>query len=130
MKTGLVIFALVVITFFVLPNLMMTSAATDISQNDFINNYKSRKKFVLLDVRTQQEFNQGHIKGAININHSDVGSQLGLIPKDKDIILYCRTGRRVAIAANTLAKNGYENLYHLKGDITAWVRSNRPLTKK
>ncbi len=130
MKTGLLIFTIVVITFFVLPNLMMASAATDITQNDFINNYKSRKKFVLLDVRTQQEFNQGHIKGAININHSDIGQHLGLIPKDKDIILYCRTGRRVAVAANVLAKHGYENLYHLKGDITEWVRSKQPLTKK
>ncbi len=130
MKTGILIFAIVVITFFVLPNLMMASAATDITQHDFINNYKSRNKFVLLDVRTQQEFNQGHIKGAININHSDIGKHLGLIPKDKDIILYCRTGRRVAVAANALAKHGYENLYHLKGDITEWVRSKRPLTNK
>ncbi len=130
MNIALSILTLIVVALFVLPNLLMASAATDITQNDFINRQKADNNFLLVDVRTTEEFNKGHIKGAININHSDIEQHLSLLPKDKDLILYCRSGRRVGIAANLLAKHGYEQLFHLKGDITAWNKNNRPLTLK
>jgi rhodanese-related sulfurtransferase len=49
------------------------------------------------------------------------------VPKDKDVVLYCRSGRRAGIAAEVLAGHGYERLLHLEGDIVAWVDEGRPV---
>jgi len=66
-------------------------------------------KDVLIDVRTPQEFAQGHIAGAINIDHSVIAQEIAKakVSKDDNVILYCRSGRRSEIALNTLHKMGY-----------------------
>ena len=67
---------------------------------------------VLIDVRTNEEFNENHIEGAINIPYDKI---LKDIPysKDKYIIVYCRSGARSLAAAQTLVNNGYLNVYDL-----------------
>jgi len=130
MKTSLLVIALIIITFFVLPNILRASAATDISQNDFIALQKSKADFVLLDVRSAEEYAQGHIKGAVNISHSEISRRMNELPVDKDIIMYCRSGRRVGVAANILAKNGFSKLFHISGDMNNWVNNKKPVTKK
>ena len=67
---------------------------------------------VLIDVRTNEEFNENHIEGAINIPYDKI---LKDIPssKDKSIIVYCRSGARSFAAAPTLVNNGYLNVYDL-----------------
>ena len=64
---------------------------------------------VLIDVRTPQEYAQGHIDGAINIDHAVIGQDIGKakVGKDDTVILYCRSGRRSEIALDTLRKMGY-----------------------
>lgn len=84
-------------------------------------------QLLVVDVRTPEEFARGHLPGAINIPHDQIGSRLAELPKDKDLVLYCRTGRRVGIAAEVLAANGYEKLEHLEGDITAWIARGLPV---
>jgi phage shock protein E len=66
-------------------------------------------KDVIIDVRTPQEFAQGHIEGAINIDHSVIAQEIAKakVAKDDNVILYCRSGRRSEIALNTLQKMGY-----------------------
>ena len=81
----------------------------------------------VLDVRTPEEYAQGHVPGAINIPHDQVGQHLKDIPKDKDVVMYCRSGRRVGLAAEVLAANGYRRLLHLEGDMNAWAERSRPL---
>ena len=83
----------------------------------------------LLDVRTPQEFAEGHVPGAVNIPHDQVASRLAEVPKDKDVVLYCRSGRRAGLAADVLAANGYKRLSHLEGDMTAWAANGRPVEK-
>jgi rhodanese-related sulfurtransferase len=51
------------------------------------------------------------------------------VPKDKDVVIYCRSGRRSALAADVLAANGYSRLSHLEGDMNAWVAKGRPVAK-
>ena len=130
MNISVLIIVLVIITFLIMPGSFTASPATDITQEAFVKLNKADGDFVLIDVRSIQEFAQGHIKGAINISHSEISRRLSEIPKDKDLILYCRTGRRVGVAAKILAKNGYTKLYHLDGDMVVWMRNNRPLTRK
>ena len=87
---------------------------------------------VILDVRTTDEFNEGHIKGAILIdqNRSDFLEQVRqLLPKEKTIAIYCRSGRRSANAAERLVKEGYKPV-NLKGGILEWKKENMPVTKE
>jgi len=81
----------------------------------------------LLDVRNPAEFAEGHVPGAVNIPYDQVASRLGEIPKDDEVVLYCHSGRRAGLAAETLAANGYTKLAHLEGDMRGWQESGRPV---
>lgn len=81
----------------------------------------------ILDVRKPKEFAEGHVPGAVNIPYDQVASRLGEIPKDDEIILYCHSGRRAGLAAETLAANGYTKLAHLEGDMRGWQKAGRPV---
>lgn len=82
---------------------------------------------VVLDVRSPGEFAAGHVPGAINIPHDRIGERFAEVPRDKDVVLYCQSGRRAGIAAQALAAQGYTRLFHLEGDIAAWKANGRPL---
>lgn len=87
---------------------------------------------VVLDVRTAAEFNEAHIKDAVNIDQFKddfVEQVLQQLPKEKTIAVYCRSGRRSAHAASLLAKEGYKPV-NLKGGIIAWTKENQPVTKE
>ncbi|MBW1848175.1 MAG: rhodanese-like domain-containing protein [Deltaproteobacteria bacterium] len=70
-----------------------------------------------IDVRTKEEFQSGHVKGAINIPYDQIGKFIGRVADEKDerIILYCRSGRRSGIAKKTLEKSGYTNVINEGG---------------
>jgi phage shock protein E len=72
------------------------------------------KPFVI-DVRTQEEWNSGHIEGAILIPYEQIGKTIGTVIKEKTqrIYVYCRSGRRSAIAKDTLNKLGYKDVINL-----------------
>lgn len=85
---------------------------------------------VILDVRTAEEFNDGHIEGAINIDQSQsdfLEKAEAALPEDKTIALYCRSGRRSANAAQRLVSAGYRCV-NLKGGILAWNEAKKPVT--
>jgi rhodanese-related sulfurtransferase len=86
---------------------------------------------VILDVRTPEEFAQGHVPGAKNIPHDQLANRIAEVmgDKDKEIVLYCRSGRRAGMAAEILKANGFEKLFHLEGDIQKWTEADRPLEK-
>ena len=75
----------------------------------------------MLDVRSPEEYASGHVPGAVNIPYDQIASRIAEVPKDKDVVLYCKSGRRAGIAAEVLAGQGYTRLQHLEGDIVAWV---------
>jgi rhodanese-related sulfurtransferase len=83
----------------------------------------------VLDVRTAEEFVSGHVPGAVNIPYDQVASRLAEVPKDRDVVLYCRSGRRAQLAAEVLADKGYSRLQHLQGDMPAWAAQGRPVEK-
>jgi rhodanese-related sulfurtransferase len=82
---------------------------------------------LVLDVRSPEEYVAGHVPGAVNIPHDQVAARLAEVPKDKDVVLYCRSGRRAGMAGEVLAANGYTRLQHLEGDMLAWVEKGRPV---
>lgn len=86
---------------------------------------------VIIDIRTPQEFSQGHIEGAININYYDHSfmEQIGKYDKSKPIFLYCRSGNRTSSATAKIAKVGFEEVYDLQGGIMSWSRENLQIVK-
>lgn len=86
---------------------------------------------VVLDVRTPEEFAAGHVPGAINVPHDQVEARLGeLRPfQGKDVVVYCRSGRRAGMALSVLEKAGFRQLGHLEGDMNAWSAAGRPIAK-
>lgn len=72
---------------------------------------------LLIDVRTEAEWNSGHIRGAILIPYEQIGKRIAAVAKDKSrkIYVYCRSGRRSQIAKETLDRLGYKNVINLGG---------------
>jgi len=72
-------------------------------------------KPLIIDVRTQAEWNNGHIEGAILIPYDSIGEMIGTVVKDKSkmIYVYCRSARRSQIAKETLEKLGYKDVVNL-----------------
>ncbi|MDX1434566.1 MAG: rhodanese-like domain-containing protein [Gammaproteobacteria bacterium] len=87
---------------------------------------------VVLDVRTDGEFNQGHIVNAVHVPQKQVGEQIEKLKKyrDRPIIAACRTGQISGSVCNVLRKHGFENVYNLQGGLVAWEGANLPLTRK
>ena len=72
---------------------------------------------ILLDVRSQSEYDENHLESAINIEYTELENKFNDLGYDKEtkIIVYCRSGKRSAIAAETLKKMGYLYIYDLGG---------------
>lgn len=105
--------------------------AKNISQDELTQQLKSDNKPVVIDVRTAGEYADGHVPGAINIPHSEMKKRMGEISnlKDKDIVLYCRSGKRAGIAKDILTTGGFSKLSHLDGDFNAWSANKMPMEK-
>ena len=103
--------------------------AQNISQAHLQQLMKSDKNFILLDVRTVAEFEQGHIPNAVNIPHKELQTRLAELSgkKNTQIVLYCRSGRRVELATAVLNKSGFKQLDHLTGDFNGWTHSELPI---
>lgn len=80
---------------------------------------KNHSNVILLDVRSHQEYEEGHLNGAINIPTYELYRKASKVLKDKNaiIIAYCTVGVRSIHAIDILRKMGYKNLYHLEGGI-------------
>jgi rhodanese-related sulfurtransferase len=84
-----------------------------------------KKGMVLLDVRTDKEYEAGHIPGSVHIPLSEIGDKIKKLKKDKDLVVYCQSGNRSIWAIKRLMGMGYKNLYNLKGGYNAWSRIHR-----
>ena len=85
----------------------------------------------IVDIRTPEEFAEGHIEGAVNINLFDNHflDQISQFDKSKPIFLYCRSGNRTSSASKKIADLGFEQVYDLQGGILNWQRNNQQIAK-
>lgn len=90
----------------------------------------SEKNTILVDVRTPEEFSEGKIANAINIDfYSNTFEQeISKLDKSKNILVYCRSGKRSANAAEVLSKKGFK-VINLEGGITNWQSQGFPIQK-
>ncbi len=91
----------------------------------------NREDAVILDVREDNEYIQGHILNSVHVPLSALSSKLSRVEKyrNRPIIASCMSGSRSGRACSLLKKNGFEKVHNLKGGIVAWQNANLPLTK-
>ena len=86
---------------------------------------------LILDVRTPAEYYGGHLEGAVLIPVQQLAARLAEIRdhKDRDVLLYCRSGNRSTVAAEILIQDGFKKLFNLRHGILEWTGRNLPVVK-
>ena len=101
------------------------NANTELDLADTINvqtaaSVKDRDDVIVLDVREQWEYDEGHIPGVTLIPMGEVANRLTEIPTDKEVIVTCRSGNRSAQITDFLREQGFANVHNMEGGILAW----------
>lgn len=104
---------------------------TTVAASPFLMERVKNNEWLLIDVRSPEEFNEGHIPGAINMPHKEINNYLDELEdyKDKPIIIYCRSGRRAKMAMKELADHDFSEVMHLEGDMLGWNAANMPIDR-
>ena len=113
-----------------LPPLLGAAHANDneISQRELLQRLDQNEALVIIDVRRPDEFAAGHVPGATNIPHTEIAARLNELggDKHKELVVYCESGRRAAIAQGILQQAGFTNVRHLEGDMQSWRKRGLP----
>jgi rhodanese-related sulfurtransferase len=125
MNTYIVLIFIALVILFIFTSMLKNRGITQVSA-------EKAKKLVndpavrIIDVRTPQEFAQGHIKGAKIMPVSELKKRINEISdlKDKPVLVYCYSGSRSASACSILAGKGFKKVHNLKGGIKAWNSVN------
>lgn len=107
----------------------MAAGVQELSPSDAAKAMSESPGLIILDVRTPNEFSQGRIKGAVNIDFyaKDFTEQLDKLDKDEPYLVYCRSGRRSGVTTEAMVKLGFTDIRHLIGGIQAWNKAGLPL---
>lgn len=97
-----------------------------------LTQFINRDEGIVIDIRTKDEFKQGHITGAVHVLPSEIKS--GSVPnlekhKENPITVVCKSGQTAVENANLLAKAGFEKVYLLKGGLLSWSEAKMPLVR-
>lgn len=84
---------------------------------------------MILDVREQDEWDAGHIPGAVFMPMGQVPDRLSEIPKDKTVIVQCRSGNRSSQVTDFLVQQGFTNVHNMAGGLNAWQSAGLPVEK-
>lgn len=83
----------------------------------------------LVDVRTVEEYQGGHLPGAINVPLHELQNRVQEIPRDKPVIVVCASGNRSMTGSEVLAVAGHQNVYNLQGGTMRWMMQGLPIDK-
>ena len=97
--------------------------------NKLIEENNTNSNFIMLDVRTNEEYQEKHIANSINIDYKSPNfkDQVDKLDKDKTYLTYCRSGRRSTGASEIMESNGFKNIYMIEGGIIAWEKQGFPI---
>ena len=87
--------------------------------------------FVILDVRTPEEFAEGHLDGAVNLDVQarDFEKKLRVLDRKKSYLVYCRTGNRSRKATVAMEALGFRSIFHMTEGVVRWKQQNLPLAR-
>ena len=93
---------------------------------------RGNKEAVVLDVRTEKEFNEARIPGAVNldVNAPDFAKKLAALDKDKTYLVHCAGGRRSLKACGVMKDASFKNLVNLEDGFGSWTKAGKPVEKK
>lgn len=100
-----------------------------IEKYDLLERMKTDPELVIIDIRDPQEFEDGHIKGAINIRHTEIIQNPDILDryKDKHVVMLCRGGVRTVRTLEYIDTNKFKAIYHLQGDMIGWNNEDLPI---
>ena len=103
----------------------------DVSNDTFLALMADKPEALLLDVRTPEEWNEGHLEGA---SHADYWGDeqafqaaMDAIPRDRPVLVYCAGGGRSGLTAKELIKAGHREVYNLENGISGWIAEGHPV---
>ncbi|MFC1900396.1 rhodanese-like domain-containing protein [Chloroflexota bacterium] len=87
--------------------------------------------FIIIDIRTPEEYDEGHLEGARNIDfyEPDFAEQIDILDKDNSYLVYCRSGTRSGNSLPVFEEKGFLKIYHMDGGILEWTAEELPLVK-
>ena len=98
----------------------------DITVEEAKSLVESNVSLIIVDVRTREEYDSGHIEGAILIPVSELEGRINELSKEEELLIYCRTGNRSSNSVNILKANGYTKIFHMNDGIIAWIQAGYP----
>ena len=130
MNKGVFIVVILILSLFCLPFIVSAASYTNVTVSEANNMIDSNPSLVVLDVRTQSEYDSGHIRKAKLIPVSELGGRLNELDKSSEILVYCKSGARSATASQILVDNGFLHVYNMLGGVTAWISAGYPVYVK
>ncbi len=106
-----------------------TGCATSVTRDELLTLMRNGAAPLIVDVRSQGEYERDHVPGALHISFYTIGSgleEIGFSKKDP-VVLYCEHGPRSGFAGMTLFLSGYENIYSLDGHMKGWRKNEFPI---
>ena len=134
MKRGIGIAWILLLVSAVAMPVMGGSTVTNVSvgkAQTLLKERAGKADFVILDVRTPEEFAEGHIDGAVNLDVQarDFEKKLRVLDRKKSYLVYCRTGNRSRKATVAMEALGFRSIFHMNEGIVKWKQQNLPLTR-
>ena len=117
-------------------SILISSCAIGQITNDIdIDEFRKKmvsEKYVLVDVRTEKEFDDGHIEDALNIDYfsATFSDEISNICLEKPVLVYCRSGNRSGKSMRIMSDLGFKEVYNLIGGIKGWKAKNNRLIKE
>lgn len=105
--------------------------SAEVPANEVLADIDANNAPLILDVRTPNEFADGHVPGARNISIEELAQRIGEIAdhRDQEIVVYCERGPRAQKAADLLADAGFGSVRHLEGDMSGWRNAGLPINQ-
>lgn len=98
---------------------VVSKSGVDVSVDEALRLWQN-KEAILIDIRTPAEYRAGHIPGVVNIPLDELERRIGEIPRDKKVVLICRTGNRSAQGTKLLRNKGMNNVFNSTGGMSTW----------
>ena len=124
-------FILFIVLLFISNIAMIAQNKIEINSKEAFTMLQKINKIVVLDVRTPGEFNDGHIKGAVNIDIHDPDALRKIDKLDHNTVylVHCRTNHRSKIAADHMVQSGFKTVYQMMDGYMGWAANNLPAQK-
>jgi phage shock protein E len=128
MKTRIIIILMLLLPF---ATVLKAQNKVDVNSTKVNSMLKTDKTLIVIDVRTAEEFNAGHIKGAINIDirQPNAFAKIDKLNKKAKYIVHCRTNNRSKTAVDYMMKSGFNTVYQMIDGFVGWSQNNLPIVK-